>query len=368
MEGTVGKPPPAPPKEGWLRPVLRLRFTLRLQMNVGKRIEYIDAMRGMTMILVVYSHICAYCLGSRHIGFNDVFFLFRLPCFFFISGWLFYKAERVWDAPTIKAVVKKKFMVQIVPTVIFLLLLAPPPLFFTRLGAVKGGYWFTFALFEFFVLYILSVRFCRKGSLIIAILISIAAFCYDVLYNRYFASMGLLTKALGFLSFMTWRYYLFFFLGTLAKRHFDAFLCWTSRWWVIVLVVAGFTGIALFPHTDTVPVAYLKFALGGILGMTMVFCFFRANASLFSKEHAIGRCLQYVGTRTLDIYLLHYFFLPRFLLPWGQQLQTHDNPFLELAVALLLALVVTSLCLLVSRIIRLSPFLARYLFGVTSIT
>ena len=329
-----------------------------------KRIEYIDAMRGMTMLLVVYSHICAYCIGSRHIGFNDVFFLFRLPCFFFISGWLFYQADRVWDAPTVKAVVKKKFMVQIVPTFIFLLLLAPPPLFFTRLGAVKGGYWFTFALFEFFLIYILSVRYCRKVSLAIAILLSVAAFCYDVFYNRYFSSLGLLTKALGFLSFMTWRYYLFFFLGTLAKQHFPTFLSWTGRWWVVTLVVAGFAATALFPHTGIIPVEYLVFALGGILGMTMVFCFFRANASRFSREHAIGRGLQYVGTRTLDIYLLHYFLLPRFLLPWGQQLQTYDNPLLELLVAMLLALAVTILCLLVSRIIRLSPFLARYLFGV----
>jgi peptidoglycan/LPS O-acetylase OafA/YrhL len=237
-------------------------------------------------------------------------------------------------------------------------------LFFTRLGAVKGGYWFTFALFEFFVLYILSVRFCRKGSLVIAILISIAAFCYDVLYNRYFASMGLLTKALGFLSFMTWRYYLFFFLGTLAKRHFDTFLRWTSHWWVIGGVVAGFAGIALSSSSGSIPLGYLVFAFGGILGMVMVFCLFRAHASFFSKEHAIGRCLQFVGTRTLDIYLLHYFFLPRFLLPWGKQLQAYNSPVLEFAVALILALAVTSLCLLASHVIRLSPFLAHYLFGV----
>ena len=54
-----------------------------------QRIEYIDAMRGFTMILVVYSHICHFCFGDSLLGFNAVFFLFRLPCFFFISGWLF---------------------------------------------------------------------------------------------------------------------------------------------------------------------------------------------------------------------------------------------------------------------------------------
>ena len=114
-----------------------------------QRIAYIDAMRGFTMILVVYSHVCNYCLGDKWMGWNDVFFLFRLPCFFFISGWLFEQVGRQWDRVSIMSTIQHKFMVQIVPTVIFLLLLAPPPLFISKLGATKGGYWFTFALFEF---------------------------------------------------------------------------------------------------------------------------------------------------------------------------------------------------------------------------
>ncbi|MBQ3944270.1 MAG: acyltransferase family protein, partial [Alphaproteobacteria bacterium] len=119
-----------------------------------KRIGYIDAMRGFTMILVVYSHICSMCFGDAWMGWNDVFFLFRLPCFFLISGWLFEHVGRQWDTITIKQTIRHKFMVQIVPTVIFLLILAPPPIFFSRFGATKGGYWFTFLLFFFFVLHI----------------------------------------------------------------------------------------------------------------------------------------------------------------------------------------------------------------------
>ena len=76
-------------------------------------------------------------------------------------------------------------MVQIVPTVIFLLLLAPPPLFFSKLGATKGGYWFTFALFEFFLICIFSERYLKKYHGLLALFISIAAFCYDVNYARF---------------------------------------------------------------------------------------------------------------------------------------------------------------------------------------
>ena len=343
-----------------------------------QRIAYIDAMRGFTMILVVFSHICGMCLGDRWMGWNDIFFLFRLPCFFFISGWLFEQPERLWDGVTIKSVVKNKFMVQIVPTFIFLLLLAPPPLFFSRLGATKGGYWFTFALFIFFLLNILSSWLVQKRSVkqqdlflfTFALIVSVTAFCYDIFYNCYFSHLGWLTKGLGFLSLMVWRYYLFFYVGTFVKRHFEVFIQWTSKPVVIFSVVVGFFAISRIPYTDWVPLVYFVFAVGGILGLAMIFTAFRYIGSYISSHPThhfslfIFHSFIYIGTRTLDIYLLHYFFLPRFLLAYGDQLRAYDSKLLEFFVALVLALFVVGLCLIASRIIRLSPFLAKYLFGV----
>ena len=324
-----------------------------------QRIEYIDAMRGFTMILVVYSHVCGMCLGDKWMGWNDVFFLFRLPCFFFISGWLFDSRRR-----PVADTIWHKFKVQIIPTLIFLLLLAPPPLFFSKLGATKGGYWFTFALFEFFLLSIFSDRYLKKWGGAFALVLSIAAFGYDIYYNRYFKDLGLITNLLGFLSFMTWRYYLFFYIGTWVRRHFDIFLQWTGKPVVIAFVMIGFVCVSMIPHSDLALSEYLIFAIGGILGMTMIFHLFRLSASYLNREHLMGRCLQYIGTRTLDIYLLHYFFLPRFLLPYGEQLRAIECKPVECLVALSLALLVVAACLAVSYVLRLSPFLGHWLFGV----
>jgi len=205
--------------------------------------------------------------------------------------------------------------VQIIPTLIFLLLLAPPPLFFSKLGATKGGYWFTFALFEFFLLSIFSDRYLKKWGGAFALVLSMAAFGYDIYYTRYFKDLGLITNLLGFLSFMTWRYYLFFYIGTWVRQHFDIFLQWTGKPVVIAFVMIGFVCVSMIPHSDSALSEYLIFAIGGILGMTMIFHLFRSSASYLNREHLMGRCFQYVGMRTLDIYLLHYFFLPRFLFP-----------------------------------------------------
>lgn len=60
-------------------------------------------MRGFAMLLVVYSHIIAFSYsgalkndiafgGNDFLSFNALFILFRMPLFFFISGFLLYKS------------------------------------------------------------------------------------------------------------------------------------------------------------------------------------------------------------------------------------------------------------------------------------
>ena len=331
---------------------------------MGKqRIEYIDAMRGFTMILVVFAHVCHFCLGDSRMGYNAVFILFRLPCFFMLSGWLF---EPVARNP-FKTVAKHKAMVQLVPTFIFLLFLAPPPEFFHQLGALKGGYWFTFVLFEFFILYMVIVRVNKHWTPILAFAITIASF----IYARYYDSIKstsesyqlLIIDMLGFLSVTTWRLFLFFFIGTWMRRHFDAFIQWTNKPIVIILICIAFFLIASTSHKNNMWFEMFRYYAGGITGMWMVFSFFRLSASWFQKFH-VSKPLQYVGTRTLDIYLLHYFFMPRFLMEYAPLLQAYDSRLLEFVVIMVLSLIILVLCLITSYIIRLSPFLGHYLFGV----
>ena len=97
--------------------------------------------------------------------------------------------------------------------------------------------------------------------------------------------------------------------------------------------------------------------------MWMVFTCFRLGISWLEKLN-LSKPLQYVGTRTLDIYLLHYFFLPRFLMPYVEQLKAYDSHLIEFLVIMGISLVVLAFSLLASYIIRLSPFLGHYLFGV----
>ena len=331
---------------------------------MGKqRIGYIDAMRGFTMILVVFAHVCHFCFGDSRMGYNAIFILFRLPCFFMLSGWLFEPASK----NAFLTVVRHKAMVQLLPTFIFLLLLAPPPEFFHQLGALKGGYWFTFVLFEFFILYMVILRIGKYWTPILAFAITIASFIYARYYDSLKSSSEgfqlLMIDMLGFLSVTTWRLFIFFYIGTWMRRHFDAFIRWTNKPVVILLISAVFFLIASTSHKDNMWFEMFRYYAGGITGMWMVFTFFRLSVSWLQKLH-IEKPLQYVGTRTLDIYLLHYFFLPRFLMEYAPQLQIYDSRFIEFVVIMVLSLVILVLCLITSYVIRLSPFLGHYLFGV----
>ncbi len=338
---------------------------------MGKqRIEYIDAMRGFTMILVVFAHVCHFCFGDSRMGYNAIFILFRLPCFFMISGWLFEPASRnpFWT------VARHKAMVQLLPTFIFLLLLAPPPEFFYQLGALKGGYWFTFVLFEFFILYMVIVRIGKYWTLFLAFFITIASFIYARYYDNIKSSSEgyqlLIIGLLGFLSVTTWRLFLFFYIGTWIRRHFDAFIRWMNKPIVFVMICATFFLIASTSHKDNLCFEMFRYYAGGVSGMIMIFTFFRYFGSYVLSRptsrlisHTL-HLLSYIGTRTLDIYLLHYFFLPRFLMKYAPLLQAYDSRLLEFFVIMALSLVILVLCLITSFVIRLSPFLGHYLFGV----
>lgn len=126
----------------------------------SQRIEYIDAMRGFTMLLVVMAHVSLFCLGLHGydgFSFNQMMTEFRMPLFFFVSGFVLFKPNYHWTFHNICGFLRKKVMVQIVtPTVFFLvsIYLRDLNLMASICNSTKEGYWFTYTLFDFFLFYI----------------------------------------------------------------------------------------------------------------------------------------------------------------------------------------------------------------------
>ena len=74
------------------------------------RLEWLDALRGFTMILVVANHVANMGFGMAPKISSSMQFLimFRMPLFFFVSGFLAYKATQVWDLKNLCSLLVKK--------------------------------------------------------------------------------------------------------------------------------------------------------------------------------------------------------------------------------------------------------------------
>ena len=77
----------------------------------------------------------------------------------------------------------------------------------------------------------------------------------------------------------------------------------------------------------------------------------------------IGRSLQYIGRRTLDIYLIHFLFMPN--LPGiGSFFSSNRHNFImDTTLSVLIGLVIIGFCIITSNILRVSPLFKKYLFG-----
>ena len=329
-----------------------------------KRIEYIDALRGFTMFLVVVMHVGGICFGPPEGSFHGILGIVRMPMFFLISGFVLYKAGVVWNKQQIISFFKKKIPVQLLsPFVFYMVYIHVHKYGFVDsiFNGPKFGYWFTFVLFEYFVFYA-TVRFLVRnwwGDVILVIM----GFCfYPFSWPVIKDALPIPNEILDFLSFQHWHYFIFFVLGTLLKKYFDTVQCWLDGKWLLpCCILFFFLEIPFFDvlHIDGNIIGFPM----SLAGLVIMFSFFRKKQHLFSHETRLGSVFQYVGRRTLDIYLIHYFLLPVELRKVFTVFHDHSMPIIEFAVSTLIAFLIIAMCLLIGNIIRLSPLLAHWVFG-----
>ena len=349
------------------------------------RLEWLDALRGFTMILVVANHVGAEAFEiPRGVSTSLQFLvLFRMPLFFFVSGFLAYKASQVWNLATFGQLVGKKLRVQIIPTVVFFLLSAmilskdmwatiPEWLHIPT----KGGFWFTLVLLYMFLIYYvfayIESKLKVKSWIPITLLFIVSLVCYETCYlPKYFSwAFGWRGHPNDFMNdtslIQVFQYFPFFIYGNIVHRYWEqAQKVMDSRWFypIIVVVVIFAAMDTLKWHTLRMAWAIIPLTLARFILLTMVVMYFRNYQQYFTKFSVIGASLQYIGRRTLDIYLIHYLFLPD-LPTIGAFFDKYRHNFvLDTLSTVVIALLVIGFCIITSNILRVSPFFRKWLFG-----
>jgi len=169
----------------------------------------------------------------------------------------------------------------------------------------------------------------------------------------------------GLFGYYQLRFYLFFAFGA-TIRH-----CWSkvenmissSRF--LTVIIMSFFLINIYINELCVFSGLRTFLLiiCSVTGILVLFVLFMKNEASLNNKRFLGRILNYIGRRTLDIYFLHYFFLPTNLDKLFPALSHNDYPFVEFVFCSIVAIFVLLASLCVSRILRLSPMLAHFLFG-----
>ena len=339
-----------------------------------KRLVFIDCMRGLCILMVVYHHFLV--MGMRGFDYvskvGGVMGLFFVPLFFFVSGFVLWRKGLSWNFKDSLKFIEKKSRSVLLPTIVmFSVCMLTFHLDFREwiFVSFKSGYWFTWVLFQFFFVWMLFnvvVEFLGLSKKIdIALLLLFICGGVGNLVCDYFHESN---RVIGFLSTnLALKYFVYFCFGLIVRCKsvfFEKVL--SNRILNFVLFLLAVLPIFIRISTKVEMIVVLAQIL-------CIFKFFICKQSFFDGNGLASSFLANCGRNSLAIYFLHYFML--FKLPlissWLMHYQMDYcfrgpscGALLEIIVLSILSAVVASCCIVIKKIIDVFPIVSMLCFGV----
>ena len=175
-------------------------------------------------------------------------------------------------------------------------------------------------------------------------------------------------------NFLCWenftKYIQFFTLGIICSKYRENFFKLLSNDIFITVVTIGWCACMFLWYDEgfrlNSPFAYsvVHDILARYFALFTVVSAFFGYSSRLSSNAKWCSCLRFIGQRTLDIYMIHYFFIPN--LSFLPDFVTHSHAFvIQLFISSFVTILVLAVSLLVSMLLRRSHILESWLFGVT---
>jgi len=323
-----------------------------------KRIAWLDAIKCLAILLVVEIHTWRYNGFEPYDSLSgQMLYAPVMPLFFFVSGFLAYKQSMnikdVWNN------IRRKFVFLVMPAVIFRVVmdLMYHKSLYSFITVGMRGYWFTVVLFECFLLYYLITLLIKNEKWRIGVLLAFSLAGVGMLalnknFGPAFFDLRRLTK-----------FFQFFILGTLSMKYRPKFESLMNNEVVKAVLLVGYF-VVLFLLTYNIPSVVHHFLRDVALRYFATFAivsFFVCHADGFQKETKLNSLISLIGQSSLAIYLLHYFFLPKF--------QPRPEWFAELnmvtvhLVSMFYTVAITALCLLFIKFLSNSKYIKKYVLG-----
>lgn len=335
-----------------------------------KRVGYIDSLKGLAILLVVMGHVIPHFYPDwRDVLYEDgntaamllwmIIYSFHMPLFMFCSGLFALRIkEYTWKA--VGNTLWKRACTLLLP-------------FFVA-GTIKyltvGGfldYWFLWQLFLFMVVVITIDGLCsllpKYGQTVSTSIIMLSAI---VVYKWWGKLMFMNTPP--FLDIEHWNMYPYFCMGIICARY-DLCTKWFSKNWVYTLALAifGFLTYWVTICGHSLPLHGLTIGILPVSAIVLLVYLFKEGLCETSKPM---QWLQNIGRHSLEIYILHVYFLFR-LYPVGDFIIEQSKIdgggsttfMVQLLTSLAISVIIILLCYAVILVINKSQVLSQVLLG-----
>ena len=329
----------------------------------GRRLAYLDALKSLGILLVISGHVQFFgmSIGAYDTPSSLMLYSFNMPCFFFVSGYLAFRENAIGKIGELNKL-GNKFLYLVLPTVIFCCFSSFSEYgvggIFNFVQSGFGKYWFTYTLFEMFVLFYLVNGISRSKSKLAVTLavLSIIGVGYLSAFSKYDIAL------LDFNRLA--KYFQFFTLGVFAKvfsEHYDKLMRNEN---LKAMAIIGFFGLLFSLYQINMPSVVFHFVRDIVLrylGLYVVISFFYCNQEIFNSNSRWTNLILKIGQNSLAIYLLQYFFMPDFLAfpEWLEGLDTLST----FAISFAYTIFITALCLVFIELLSNSMFVKKYVLG-----
>ena len=300
-----------------------------------KRIEYIDYAKCFAILFIVVGHIIqSFSVWSTDDPLFKFIYSFHVPLFFFLSGYVAQMTREKGFSKGVRSFLLRKIETLLLPFLIWSLvinryvdILSPQPTVLEVFQSPDRGTWFLLSLFLVQVACTPLLRY-QKWYVIALNIIALAVCSYYI--NSFF-----------YLNYMHWMPY------------------------VVGLIVAKWNKFVLSPMLATL--ALIIFMVCEILHPHPVMASISLGIALLyvcgqiKADNAISRQVLSIGQNTLGIYVLHYFFI------WAVGHNVIDmsglHNTLTLTVLMIIAFVISIVCVYITRTLQYFPVVGYLLFG-----
>ena len=346
---------------------------------MGKRIEYLDTLKGISIILVLFCHYVL--LQNESILGNVVMSVAwaAVPCFFMVTGGVMHRSEELNWKKHIRRIIKT-YTVLLVWKLLYLLFYSMlNPVNFSKVELVKylflfgdianvstGLMWFMYAYLTALLFFPVTHFLFRHGkdgrrilSFVALLLFSGSILCtfVDFIMEVVLLSIQNITKILPFGSYPNMMF-CFVICGFLFEYR-DHIEVWIQkrayrRYYPVIMMVLGIAGLLLIKFFDThsfmwegiyLTNGYNRFSTC-ILAVGLYLTIQNQESNRLSSLLA-----KYVGTETMGIYYLH-FPISALLLRWFDSVL---RAYYSFGLNLVKTIVVLIMCVLLSRIMKKVP-------------